>query len=262
MLFANSVIGCVEAGPTFFTVNFAIAFKRFVCKSNVIFGFRFKTCPNRTLPMNSTLDPSTLKNLIFDLGDVIIPIDLTAPIRNFAMLANLPEDEVRTIWQQHQFINHYETGLIDDIAFRNHVRQVLQHDSWADEVIDTAWNTVLLDLPVERIERIKQLKSHYRLFLLSNTSPIHIRQVNRVLTALNQPTLEELFERVFYSYEVRLMKPSPEIYRHVLTEAGLIASETAFFDDNAANIRAAAELGIQAVHVQPPNTILDYLKDI
>lgn len=208
-----------------------------------------------------------LKNLIFDLGDVIIPIDLTAPIRNFAMLANLPEDEVGAIWQQHDFINHYETGLIDDEAFRTHVRRVLKRetgalDDWADEVIDTAWNTVLLDLPVERIERTKALRASYRLFLLSNTSPIHIRQVNNVLTQLNQPTLEQLFERVFYSYAVRMAKPSPDIYQHVLTAANLVAEETAFFDDNAANIRAAAALGIQAVHVQPPLTILDYLKEV
>lgn len=212
--------------------------------------------------MESAHNTTTLKNLIFDLGDVIIPIDLTAPIRNFAMLANLPEEEVRSIWTQFDIIGQYETGLIDDTAFRDHVRRVLKNDSWADEVIDTAWNTILLDLPVERVERIKELQQKYRLFLLSNTSPIHIRLVNKMLTSLNQPTLEELFERVFYSYEVKLAKPSPEIYEHVLAEAGLVASETAFFDDNAANIRSAAQLGIQAVHVQPPMTILDYLTNV
>ncbi|GAB4044823.1 HAD family phosphatase [Spirosoma litoris] len=209
-------------------------------------------------PRNNKL----VKNLIFDLGDVIIPIDLTAPVRNFAMLANLPEDEVTAIWKQFEIIGQYETGLIDDMAFRDHVRKVLKNDSWADEVIDTAWNTVLLELPVERVERIKELKQNYRLFLLSNTSPIHIRRVNQMLTSLNQPTLEELFERVFYSYDVRIAKPSPEIYQHVLTEAGLVAEETAFFDDNAANIESAAKLGIQAVRVEPPMTILDYLKDV
>jgi len=203
-----------------------------------------------------------VKNLIFDLGDVIIPIDLTAPVRNFAMLANLPEDEVWAIWKQHDFINRYETGLIDDMAFRAQIRQLLKNDSWANEVIDTAWNTVLLELPVERVERIKELKKDYRLFLLSNTSPIHIKHVNGVLAGLNQPTLEDLFERVFYSYEVGMAKPSPDIYQHVLAESGLVASETAFFDDNASNIKAAAALGIQAVHVQPPKTIIDYLKDI
>lgn len=216
------------------------------------------------------LNTSTLKNLIFDLGDVIIPIDLTAPIRNFAVLANLPEEQVRELWMEHDIVGQYETGLIDDEAFRTHVRTLLKSrvtesessDQWADEVIDTAWNTILLDLPIERIERIKQLTPGYRLFLLSNTSPIHIRKVNSVLTGMGQPTLEELFERVFYSYEVRLAKPSPEIYQHVLAEGGLVAEETAFFDDNAANIKAAAGLGIQAVHVQPPSTIIDYLKGV
>lgn len=217
--------------------------------------------------MNAEVNVAPLKNLIFDLGDVIIPIDLSAPVRNFAMLANLPEDEVQAIWKQHNLLNHYETGLIDDEAFRGHVRRLLKNetgtsDRWADEVIDTAWNTVLLDLPVERIERIKEMKGQYRLFLLSNTSPIHIRRVNQVLTGINQPTLENLFERVFYSYEARLMKPSPEIYQYVLTETGLKAEETAFFDDNLANIQAASELGIQAVHVQPPKTILDYLETL
>ncbi len=239
----------------------------FVCKSNVIFGNRFTNGLTGPLRMDAEFDSTTLKNLIFDLGDVIIPIDLSAPVRNFAMLANLPEDEVRAIWKQHDLFNHYETGLIDDDAFRGHIRQLLKNnagtsDRWADEVIDTAWNTVLLDLPMERIERIKELKGRYRLFLLSNTSPIHIRRVDQVLTGMNQPTLENLFERVFYSYEARLMKPSPEIYQYVLTEAGLKAEETAFFDDNLANIRAASELGIQGVHVQPPKTILDYLETI
>ena len=98
--------------------------------------------------------------------------------------------------------------------------------------------------------------------MLSNTSAIHIRRVNDVLKNMGQPTLEELFERVFYSYEVRLAKPSPEIYQHVLAQAGLNPDETAFYDDNAANVAAAAALGIRAVQVQPPKTILDYLTDL
>ncbi len=132
-------------------------------------------------------------------------------------------------------------------------------EDWADEVIDTAWNTILLDLPVERVKRIQELQGKYRLFLLSNTSPIHIRRVNEILTGLGLPVLEDLFERVFYSYEVRLAKPSPEIYSYVLEEAGLKANETAFLDDNYANIQGALSVGIQAVHVQKPLTILDYL---
>lgn len=214
--------------------------------------------------MIASLTQSNLRNIIFDLGDVIIPIDMGAPIRNFAALANLPEETVTTLWKQHNLWHQYETGVVDDAGFRQHVRQLLGNADWADEVIDTTWNSILLDLPIERIERILELKASgkYRLFLLSNTNAIHIRQVNQLLINWNQPTLEALFERVFYSHEVGMAKPSPTIYQHVLTEAGLLASETAFLDDNPANITAATALGIQAVQVVSPLTMLDYLTDV
>lgn len=213
------------------------------------------------------MHPNTmLKNLIFDLGDVIIPIDMGAPIRNFAELAGLPVEEVTALWKQHNLWLQYETGLVDDDGFRQGVRQLMQqHDlptneAWTDEIIDTAWNTILLDLPVERVDRILELKAsgRYRLFLLSNTNAIHIRQVNQMLMALDRPALPNLFERVFLSHEIRMAKPAPDIYDYVLRETGIAAAETAFFDDNAANIAAAAVLGIQAVHVVPPKTILEY----
>lgn len=206
-----------------------------------------------------------MKNLIFDLGDVIIPIDLRAPLRNFAMLANMSEEATEALWKQYGIWQQHETGLIDDDMFRAAVREIMKNrpdtpDYWADEVIDTAWNSVLLELPVERIERIRELAPRYRLFLLSNTNAIHIWEVNKRLIALGQPTLETIFERVFYSHDLKMAKPDPAIFQYVLHEAGLQPEETAFFDDNAGNIAAAAALGIQAVHVASPNTILDYLE--
>jgi glucose-1-phosphatase len=207
-----------------------------------------------------------LKNLIFDLGDVIVPIDLRAPLRNFAMLANMSEANTEALWKQHGIWQTHETGLIDDDTFRAAVREIMNNqpdtpDHWADEVIDTAWNSVLLELPVERIERILELAPRYRLFLLSNTNAIHIREVNQRLVSLGMPTLEGIFERVFYSHDLKMVKPNPDIFQHVLREANLMPEETAFFDDNAGNINAAAALGIQAVHVVPPKTILDYLRN-
>jgi putative hydrolase of the HAD superfamily len=76
------------------------------------------------------------------------------------------------------------------------------------------------------------------------------------------PPLESLFEQVYYSHIVRMLKPNPDIYGHVLAQANLEPSETLFLDDNALNIQAAAALGIRAVHVVPPKTILDYLDEI
>jgi len=211
--------------------------------------------------MASVLKPG-IKNIIFDLGDVIIPINPGLTALSFARLSGLTVEQVQILFREHQVFQQFETGLVDDTGFRDHVRKILNNADWADEVIDEAWNTLLLELPLERIRRIQELKGRYRLFLLSNTSSIHIREVNKKLKKLTGlPTLHELFEKVYYSFEINLMKPSPDIYRHVLEDAGLVAEETVFLDDNAANIQAAATQGIIAVQVQPPLTIMDYLQE-
>ncbi len=203
-----------------------------------------------------------IKNIIFDLGDVILNIDVPVASKSFADLSGREQSEILTIFKENELFRQFETGLMDESKFRNYVREILNFPDLSDEAIDTAWNSLLLDLPPERVELLKKLATQYRLFLLSNTSSIHITQVNKILEAsTGVEKLEDLFETVFLSYEMGLMKPDTRIYQEVLDKAGLKAEETLFLDDNADNIRGAAELGIETIHVQKPVTILEYLKD-
>lgn len=203
-----------------------------------------------------------IRNIIFDLGDVILNIDVPIASKSFADLSGREQHEILTIFKESEIFRHFETGLMDEPTFRNYVREILNFPDLSDEAIDTAWNSLLLDLPPERVELLKKLATKYRLFLLSNTSSIHITQVNKILEAsTGVEKLEDLFEIVFLSYEMGLMKPDPRIYEEVLAKAGLKAEETLFLDDNADNIRSAGELGIETIHVQKPVTILEYLKD-
>lgn len=203
-----------------------------------------------------------IKNIIFDLGDVILNIDVPIASKSFADLSGREQSEIVAIFKESEVFRQFETGFMDEPTFRNYVREILNFPDLSDEAIDTAWNSLLLDLPPERVELLKKLAAQYRLFLLSNTSSIHITQVNKILEAsTGVEKLEDLFETVFLSYEMGLMKPDARIYQKVLERAGLKAEETLFLDDNADNIRAAAELGIETIHVQKPVTILEYLKD-
>lgn len=203
-----------------------------------------------------------IRNIIFDLGDVILNIDVPIASKSFADLSGREQHEILAIFKESEIFRHFETGLMDEPTFRNYVREILNFPDLSDEAIDTAWNSLLLDLPPERVELLKKLATKYRLFLLSNTSSIHITQVNKILEAsTGVEKLEDLFEIVFLSYEMGLMKPDPRIYQEVLDKAGLKAEETLFLDDNADNIRSAAQLGIDTIHVQKPVTILEYLKD-
>ncbi|MBE9464687.1 HAD family hydrolase [Dyadobacter subterraneus] len=205
---------------------------------------------------------SRIKNIVFDLGDVILNIDVPLASSNFGKLSGKEQHEVLTLFKEKELFRLFETGLVDEDAFRNMVREVLEFPEWSEEIIDTAWNSLLLDIPPARIELIKELGKKYRLFLLSNTSSIHIKEVNKILHAASGvEKLDDLFEKVYLSYEMGKMKPDPAIYLQVLEESGLVAEETLFLDDNPDNITAASKLGIDTILVQKPVTILDYLKD-
>ncbi|MEO6282443.1 MAG: HAD family phosphatase [Dyadobacter sp.] len=203
-----------------------------------------------------------IKNIIFDLGDVILNIDVPIASKSFATLSGKEQIEILSIFKENNLFRQFETGKLDEAGFRNYIRELLGFSDLSDEAIDTAWNSLLLDLPPERVTLLQKLAENYRLFLLSNTSSIHITQVNKILEASTGiEKLDDLFETVFLSYEMGLMKPDAQIYLNVLEQAGLKAGETLFLDDNLDNINAASKLGIETIHVQKPLTILEYLQD-
>jgi len=204
-----------------------------------------------------------IKNIIFDLGDVIINIDVPLASSSFAALSDKPLEEVRGLIIKNEVFKKFETGHLTATEFRDYIRQLLHQPEWKDEDIDMAWNSLLLDIPSQRIQKLQELaQKGYRLFLLSNTSSIHIEEVNQILnktTGVQQ--LNDLFEKLYLSYEMGIMKPADGIYEQLLADANIMASETLFLDDNADNIQAASTLGIHTIHVQKPLTMLEYLKD-
>jgi glucose-1-phosphatase len=208
------------------------------------------------------LNNTSFKNIIFDLGAVIIDINVPKTVEAFAALLNREH-----LWVQEQLkvagiFRRYETGEWNDAQFREQIRQVLGV-AFTDEQIDNAWNALLLQIPRERIELIQWLQPRYRTFVLSNTNPIHIREVNRILQRdTGVSSLDVLFERVYLSYEMGKMKPSADIYQQVLEESGLVAEETVFLDDNLDNLASAQQLGIQTVHIYEPVTILEYFSHV
>ena len=127
-----------------------------------------------------------------------------------------------------------------------------------------AWCAMVLDIPADRVRYLEVLKLSYRLFLLSNTNEIHrIKFHSDFEKAFGYP-FYNLFERNFYSHEMGLRKPNPQIYLQALQESGLIAEETLFIDDMVENTEAAQSTGMKVLHIQP-GTLLErlppYLKD-
>ncbi len=200
--------------------------------------------------------------LIFDLGNVIIDLDYN---RAFELIVS----QVPT-WHQSSlneffrtgFQQAFEKGEIDSLTFRNEVRAYFG-ETWEDKKVDELWNSILGKIPQKRLELLKNLKEHYQLAVLSNTNAIHIDAVYQMLKTDHQmDRFEPLFDKIFYSHEMGLAKPSTEIYEKMLAELGAKADRVIFFDDLEANVKGAASVGIQAVHVTGPNVIFDFFGNV
>lgn len=203
-----------------------------------------------------------IKTLIFDLGGVIINLDPHASLRAFEALVdiaseNMPKD------LEHEIFLQYEKGVIDDAAFRKAVGKIYKFEAHVThEHTDGAWNKMLLDIPMDRVDLLRKLRKKYPLYLLSNTNYIHIEKVNEILeTQTGVKKLNDLFDKVYYSFEMNMRKPDLEIFEFVLEENNLDPEETLFIDDNIYNIQGAAKLKIQTLHVKDHNTLFDYFNN-
>jgi putative hydrolase of the HAD superfamily len=205
------------------------------------------------------LNFSSVKNIIFDLGGVIINIDFQYTFEAFAKLGD--SDILSTLkkFKDLKVFERYEAGEFTDPQFRNFLRNEFSQKA-TDQEIDQAWNALLKDIPIARIQKIQQLKEKYNLYLLSNTNHIHIQEVNNILHQTSGiRNLNLLFDKVYLSYEMKMSKPHLEIYNFVLEEQKLNGSETVFIDDNKDNIIGAQNAGLETIHVEAPHTILELL---
>jgi glucose-1-phosphatase len=196
-----------------------------------------------------------IKNIIFDLGGVILNLDVDRTYKQFSRISGRQIDQLKSEAGALPFFNDYEQGLIDDEQFRKELNSFLAV-SVSDLEVDQAWNAMLLDLPSIRIDLLKKLSSKFRIFLLSNTNNIHLQWFSEMVKATTAiSSLDLLFEKAYYSHLVKMRKPNQEIYQHVLQENQLKANETLFLDDNLANLSGASSIGIQTFHVKHPDLI-------
>lgn len=182
-----------------------------------------------------------LKNLVFDLGGVLFAID--PPRTEAALLALRRADAGPPDMPAAQVLfDQLEAGLVDPPAFREGLRQTLGLDA-DDAALDRAWNALLLGVIPGRVAALAALRERYRLILLSNTNSIHQTEIKAACTPLFAQ-----FERLFFSQDMRLRKPDPQIYLQALASSGMAPAESLFIDDNLPNVVGAELAGLQGFH--------------
>jgi len=194
--------------------------------------------------------PQGIRNIIFDIGNVLVDLDIPATLQAFQELSigGLHPDDIHP--HQTGFFLDYELGWLDDQGFLAGIRQAYDCSGVTDRQIFDAWNAMLKDPEPTRFDLIRQLGHNYRLFVLSNTNPQHINHLNTRLKAVfGGMELESLFEHCFYSHELHLRKPDVGIYRQVIAQTGIIPQQTLFIDDNACNFSGAKPLKLITHHL-------------
>lgn len=192
----------------------------------------------------------TIKNIIFDLGGVLLNINYTLTRTAFEKLGVKNFDEMYTQAEADELFKKLEKGTISVPDFYEQLNNCTGLHLSKQET-NQAWNSMLLDFCEESLEFLEKLKPHYRLFLLSNTNAIHMDAFYKIYDSPKRDKkFEDYFEKCFYSFEMGSRKPDVECYQQVINELNIDPSETLFIDDLKQNIDGASAAGLHTLHLE------------
>ncbi|MEJ7589182.1 MAG: HAD family phosphatase [Ferruginibacter sp.] len=198
-----------------------------------------------------------IKNVIFDLGGVILNIDYQKTARAFNELGVHQFDELYSQSTANHLFEALETGDISEESFFESMQPYCREGT-TQEQIQAAWNAILLDFRNESLQVLESLKGKYNLFLLSNTNSIHHTAFNRILLEdTGKRSLDVYFTKSYYSHLIRMRKPYAATYQWVLNDGNMVAGETLFVDDSIININGADEVGIKTHLLLPTEKLAD-----
>ena len=187
---------------------------------------------------------TSIKNILFDLGGVLFHIDYNKTIQKFNSLGIKDFHEHYSQKDQNTLFDSLEVGKISFDDFIKSIKTIIPGRS--EKEIINAWNAMLIGMPKENIDLLKNISKKYRLYLLSNTNIIHIDYINKYLFKNYQlKSLNPLFSKVYLSHEIGMRKPDISTFKWVIKDANISARETLFIEDSIQHIQNAQKVGIQ-----------------
>lgn len=183
-----------------------------------------------------------LKNLLFDLGGVIMDIEKERCVEAFRELG-LPDASAffGDFGQKGPFAL-IEEGTISPEQFHEEIRKMIPREI-TDEEMDSAFIRFLIGIPERRLQLLEQLHSRYHLYLLSNTNPIMWHTFIASEFRRQGRDIDYYFDGIVTSFEAKALKPDDGIFKYTIDTLGIDPRETIFFDDSQKNLDAAARFG-------------------
>ena len=186
-----------------------------------------------------------IKNLIFDLGGVIITLAPEEALRRFKSLGLENAEEQMDIYTQTGIFGQLEEGKISAETFREELSRQVGREVTYDECRH-AWLGYVKEVPQRNLDVLQRLHSEgYRLILLSNTNPFMMSWVRSPEFDGHGHSIDYYMDACYLSYQLGVMKPSTQFFHEVLMTEKIMASESLFLDDGARNVATASQMGMR-----------------
>lgn len=201
-----------------------------------------------------------IDHIIFDLGGVLLNIDLGRITTGFAEIMHPDTEGQKKV--KYEIVPQYETGKISTQQFLNSLEPYLKQGYTCDDIIKV-WNSIILDLPGERLMMLKALRKKYRVHLLSNINDLHANCFEENFKRWFNEDPRNYFDQFFYSHVIGKRKPEVDTYIWVLDQLGADPEKAVFIDDMPENIEGARNAGINAYHLLNHKTdVIHLIKEL
>ncbi|MBO4480971.1 MAG: HAD family phosphatase [Bacteroidales bacterium] len=203
-----------------------------------------------------------IKNIIFDLGGVIFDIRYENVPEAFARLGVPGFAQIYAQQAQSDVIDLFEEGKMSVPEFRDYVRSLSGGVQLTDQQIDDAWNSIMGDIPVARVEMLKELRKKYRLFLFSNSNQLNCDKFRvDMLKKFGYDIFDTLFEKAYFSQDIHYRKPNADAFQFVMRDAGIDPAETLFIDDTIRHIEGAKKCGLNTHLLAKDEEIVNFVRE-
>ena len=184
-----------------------------------------------------------VNTIIFDFGDIFINKDSEAKDKKLAELGI-------TSWnhEMEKLELKLETGKINEDDFLKELQKYTNNATPGQ--VKEAWNAGIADFPLYRLEFLQKLAQNYRLFLLSNTDPIHLEKFEQDAGSSFYSDFYQCFEKVYFSHEIGTRKPDEQAFYYVINKHEIQPKRTLVVDDKKFNTDAAEALGFRVWNLQ------------
>ncbi len=186
-----------------------------------------------------------IKNIIFDMGGVLLDLDRQRCIDSFAAIGYPQAGQMLNNYAQTGIFGDLERGRITVAGFYDHIRRETGRSSLTDAEIAGALNSFIVGMPEYKLRMLSDLRKRFTIYMLSNTNAVMMPHIRESYFTRHGLTFDDYFDRAFLSYEMDEIKPAERIFLDMVAQGGMAPSESLFIDDGPSNIETAARLGFR-----------------